>query len=141
MAVYIVFIMIKTDFANKYCLDVRFDELSNQKKRELGLLGNTKKGKEAAKKNEARRAEYTKNVLNTELSYLTSVISALNSFLYNGRGASSSNSGRMKKIASEYNDLYSKARLLVKKAGVAYNTEYALTKGIGKDNYGKGRVV
>ena len=44
---------------------------------------------------------------------------------------------RMSKIAAEFNDIYQKIVKLEKKADVAYNTEYAMQNGVGKNQYSK----
>lgn len=124
------------ELKEKYAVDATLDRLSSAKKRELGLLGNTKKGKEAARKNEERSARHAK-VFNDELEYLERVKNALAEFRIRNSNALSMNPGRMKKIAEEFKDLYQKASKLEKKAHVAYNTEYSLTQGTGKNRYSR----
>ena len=124
------------ELKEKYAVDERLDFMSQQKKRELGLLGNTKKGKEAARKNEERRARNSK-VLNDELQYLTRIRNALAEFRIRNSQTPSMKSGRMSKIAAEFNDIYQKIVKLEKKADVAYNTEYAMQNGVGKNQYSK----
>ena len=133
--------MKSSDFSKKYCLDKGLENLSNQRKRELGLLGNTKKGKEAAQKNAERHEAYVKGMMSKEVRYLNSIRDALTSAAYSLEKKISADPGKRKEIASEFKELYSKAKHLLNKVVVAYNTEYAMTNKTVGNNYGKGRNV